>query len=909
MNASQIQQFCAKNKPQFLKYKKYLIANDWTASTNDGYIDDSYINDMFSGDLNKVKKAEIKKLMAEQVARQKSNTQYKSEEFKLQNELVKNMLDRIKYLVKKTGNHSDKNFKSFIKLSLGIVKIHSDRVDTYVNSVDISKIENQEVKSEEIKLMKECFAGISKINDDIESLNIKEDASEANGIEFLDGIKAPLSMHWILSEIYPEINLKLKAIGVDPEAEPDNKFHIHNENPPKWDTSLHYFQQEKSVLSYYFREFKKLREGILIDGYYISGWMYYHINVFMTPIPQKVFNQKSGLYESKDKIMHPPLRDSDVIIFETHERQKRENILFMFIAATRRAAKTTLEASKLSHAATIGKKELLCAGGSAKDLGQLSKNFKIDIQYKDPAFAVYNVTNDWKSKIELGIKTKGNKTILLSTLNVINTDGGNNTEVLAGFTPDEFLYDEAMKSKFREALQGLKPALKGTEGLIRCFGILSGTGGDEAMSEDGYITLNDPEQNSVVPMDWDLLERGVPEDCKTWQEDRNKPFGTFIPGQMCVDMPKFDGTLADYIGKPESEELKKIKLKLTDWEKSTKQIQDARDKVIGDKVAYNKEVIYTPVTPGDIFRSGKISPWPVAEAKAHKDYLLRTGKWDRRREIYKDLTGKICLTLTTKELAPFPHKGGIINAPLLIFEDPPEEKPKYGTYTGGFDDYMTDDSTTTSVSTFYVMKNKILGDPFSEKIVASISFRPERHQEVYEKWLLLCEAYGLETTVFGENFNYAYKDFLDRKHLADVYLAPSLDFSIAFNISNNLRRKTGWDPRTTKKHVHDAAVEYCNEPFDFEDENGNIITVKGVQRIDDIGLLDEIIGWGENVNTDRLTGFYGAVAYMRYLQSSQRWRVKEMQRENKDVKPKNTKARNKSFYGGTNRQRNFYRNR
>lgn len=910
MSLKFINDFVKKNQPQFLKYKTYIENNNWSDSSIDNLLGDSFFNDLYSGDSKKTTKAQIAKAVKEHIAKQRENINYKSNEFKLQNQLMLNVLTQIKFFVKKTmGDHHLPEFKEFIEESLSIIEFHTERTQDYINNLDISKIENQEIRGEEIKLLKDCFEGKTRIEEFINDLNIKDENSEASGIEFLNGTKAPLSMHWILSEIYPEINRKLDAMGIDPEAEPDNNLHILNENPPKYNSQKHYWDQDKEVLEYYFKEFKKLRDGILVDGYYISGWMYYHINIFVTPIPHAVYNEKSGMYENKDKIINPPLRDSDVMIFENHERQKKENYLFMFIAATRRAAKTTLEASKLSHAATIGKKELLCAGGSGKDLGQLSKNFKIDVQHKHPAFATLPVTADWTVKVELGLKDKQNKTILLSTLNIINTDEGNNVEVLAGFTPDEFLYDEAMKSKFIEALQGLKPALKGAEGLVRCYGILSGTGGDDSLSEDGYKVLNDPEGNSVLPMQWDLLERGVDKEDFTWTEDKQKPFGTFIPGQCCVDMPKKESTLADYLNRPDAKNLKKIKLKITDWKQANENIKNSRDKIIGNKIAHTKEVVYMPIRPAEIFMSGKINPFPVSEAKAHREHLMRTGLWDKRREIYKDSAGKIRIELTNKELASFPHKGGFIDAPALIFENPPEDKPKYGTYTAGFDDYATDDSTTTSVSTFYIMKNKILGDPFSEKIVASISFRPEKHDWVYQKWLLLCEAYGLDTTVFGENFNYNFKDYLEKRHVADTYLAPGLDFSQSFNISNNGKRKTGWDPRTTKKHLFDLFVDHCNEEFEIEDEQGNVSTVKGVQKIDDIGLLDEIIGWGENVNVDRITAAMGAFGYLFYLQSSRRWKVKERQIQNKKDNIKTNLKRERSFYANSSRTRSFYRNR
>jgi len=874
-----------KNSPHFKKYKKYIQENNWSK------LKAKDVEEGFKG-------------------RRKTTVDLRLEEFNVQEALIKAILERLKVSVKRAeGDHHLKIFKDFVKETLSIISIHTDRADDYISTSNISSIEDLDLRANEIAFHNTLFKAVSSIDDTVSALNIKDDSSEAEteGIEFLNGTKAPLSMHKVLSEIYPEINKRLEEMGIDFNADPGNDFHIHNPNPPIWNTSKHYWQQERSTLEYYVKEFNKLERGIVVDGYYISGWMYYHVNVFVTPIPHSIFNDKNKQFESVDKIVNPPLRDSDVMVFENYENAKNNKILITFIAATRRAAKTTLESSKLGHAATIGKKELLCAGGSAKDLNQIAKNFKTDIQYKNPAFAVFNVANDWKDKVELGLKTKSNKTILLSTLYIINTDSGNNEEILAGFTPDEFVFDEIFKSKFIAALEGIKPALKGADGLIRCYPILSGTGGSEALSVDALTVLNDPVSNEVMPMNWEILERGVPVEYRSWQEDRLRPFGTFIPGQCCVDMPKIDSTLGDYLGK-EGEGLKKIKLRVTDWEKATKKIEETREKKRGNKVAYTKEVVYIPIKPSEIFMSGRTNPFPINEAKAHKQHLIETGKWDRRRDVYRDSNGKIQLDVSTKPLVEFPISSPNMDAPCLILEDPPTEKVKYGTYTTGFDDYKQEEGNEeNSIATKYIWKNEILGDKFSKKLVASLSFRPKRHQEVYEKWLLLMELYQIDGTAFGENEDFAIKEYLDRKGLTEKYLAPSLDFSTTFNIPNTLKRKFGWQPNTTKRVLFNLFVEYCNEEFEYENEDGTIVRLKGVQRIDDIWLLEEIIQWNENLNVDRLTAALGAWGYIHYLQSSHKWKVRAVEKHKESEENKKLIVREKSFYG--NRDRIFYRNR
>lgn len=860
----------SKNK-LFLKNKKYILEHDWSAAETKK---------------PKRKKKTDADIMDEEI--DKASINYKKNEFKMQNDVVTGMLQHLSRFLKKIkGVDISEETQKFLDESLEIIEIHTNRVDSYIDNIDISEIEIDNVRADELKFHNEISKEVELVQDKIALLGLRNSkVADTSAITFLNDDKAPLSMHWVLSEVYPEIKKKLEEKGVDIDNPPiNNEMLIYMENVPVWDTKLHYWEQKTETLNFYASEFHKLKNGIRIADVYISGWAYYHINIFKTNIPRKTWNKVRKKYVNVDNIIHPPLRDSDFMLFENRKIQEDTNTLFMFVAATRRGAKTTAEASMLGHAATIGMKELLCAGSSDKDLGQLAKNFKVDLLNKNRAFATHSLTNDWTKKIEIGIKKKDKQTLLLSTLNIINTDGGNNKEIFAGFTPDLMVLDEAMKSKFLEALSSIRPAMAGDDGTIRCFGILSGTGSDDALSADGLKCLTSPERYGILPMQWGILERGVPEHLRTWQEDKTKPFGTFIPGQCRVDMPKIDSNLADYLGKPESDELRKIVIKLTDWEKANQILEDERDKAIGDKVEYNKVITYSPKKPSEIFMSGKINRFPVAEAKAHKQYLLETGLWDRRRELIRDMNGNIQVVFSNKELATFPHKGGTIDAPFLIFEDPPKEKPKFGTYTGGFDDYASEDSNSESVSTFFVKKNTIIGDPFSNKIVASISFRPEKHTEVWEKWLLLMEAYNLEQTAFGENFNYEIKTFLERRHLDEKYLAPGLDFSAAFKITNNGKRKTGWNPQTSKKELFNLFVDECNETHEVDQGDGTIKLLKGIQLIDDIGLLEEIIQWSENLNVDRITAAMGCSAYAHYLRTTYQWKTQFYKGDSQLQKP------------------------
>lgn len=883
-----VDNYVKKYKPSLLKTEKYINENNWT-------------------------------LLGEIVIREKGKAfNPKQDEFLVQDQSILILIDRLKFFAKKAlDQHKLPKFKNYVKHVINVVNIHMDRIDNYINGFSLDEIATNDLKLEEMDFHNTLQKRYNSIDDAIESLGIKFGDESSNIIEFLSDAKAPLSMHKILIEIpeYAEIIQKeLDYRKIDFITPPKNEMLIYMDNVPKWDTKVHYFQQEASVLQFYVDEFKKIQYGINIDGVYISGWAYYHMNIYIAPIPTNIWNETKQKYFSQDIKMNPPLRDSDWFIFENKDRlDDNEDYKIMFLACSRRVAKTTNEASMLSHAATIGEETLICAGASTKDLEQLAKNFKIDNTNKNSAFRVFNITNDWSKKVELGIKTKANKSIILSTLHIINTDSGNNKEIFAGYTPCKVVViDEAMKSSFLEALEGLMPALVGLNGELRAKVVISGTAGTDSLSIDGIKALSDPQTYGILPMQWDILERGVSEEDITWQEDKLKPFGTFIPGQCRVDMPKIESTLADYLEKPESKELRKIKIKVTDWKKAKEIIEVERQNAIKDKTKHHKTIIYAPIKPSEITMSGVPNRFPVLEAKMQREYLLETGLWDRRRDLIRDpQTQKITAVISKKPLAPFPHRGGVVDAPFLIFEDLPIEKPIFGTYAGSFDDYAVEDSESSSVSTFYVAKNEIIGDPYSNKIVASLSFRPEKHIEVWEKWLMLMEVYNLRETTFGENVNYGIKDYLDRRKLTDIYLAPSLNFSQLFTIPNNQKRLTGWSPTTTKKFLFNYFVDYCNESFEIEQKDGSIKIYKGVQLIDDIGLLEEIIAWNENLNVDRVTSAMASLAFTHYLRTANMWKSIRFKPKTEYIEPPKQKAPKELNFFKSNelKQRSFFRTR
>lgn len=956
-----------------------------------------------------------------------STVKSKEEEFELQDTLVDFTVERLSKLVSAyKGEKKDPLYGKFLSLCKNMIEYHTTRCIAYPNNFKYSTIEKASDRLLEVKLQQKVATATAKIVDKVTGFNLTlEDEIEV--VEFLGDKKAPLIMHYKLIEMFPSIRDKVEKMGIDFDTEPEPTVHILNTKPPQWDIKKHYFEQDKDTLQYYVDEWKKIQRGIIIDGVYITPWMYYHMNFFTTKYPHAKYNNKSKRVETKDIIGVPPLRDNEWwTIIDNYEVAKSEGLM-MFLAATRRAAKTTMQTSHLGHCVVTNRLELVVAGGSSKDLDVLQKNFEILQENIHPAFKIPLILEQWGKRVELGIKTKDNKSIVNSFLKIINMDGGtkSKSEIFAGLTPDAVIIDEVMKLPFSSQLDGLKPAIDQPAGK-RCVVILAGcvckgtkvfdakgkvhniediklgdtilgydgvgasvenvswvkppakkpcyrvtledgttlecsndhpiltknkcegarfertenitegdivytldpeseeiiesiqttygdkgeyfagknnfkgvksktvksvefigeqdvynitadtthtyiangiithnTAGNEDLAKDAFDYLREPEANEVLSMPWDVFNSRVPEEHRTWQE---RPFGTFIPAQMSAKegMVKKDSNLSEYLG-IKSELLSSIPIKVTDWKTSKELIQSDRDKKRKKMDSYTKEVLYYPMCPSDMLLSTKVNPFPVQEAIAHREYLKQIGGTGKKGFLIQKTTGEIEFEMDeTKELANYPFKGGFIDAPVVLYEDLPTERPADYLYVSGFDDYKQDESDTDSIGSFHIYKLDVGLDDMCGKIVASFATRPDPHEKLHYQIYLLQQAFNAKC--FMENADLSYKDFLERRKVVDKWLMTSLDFEADLASQSQGRRKYGWAPTPkNKKNLFQKFVHYTRRIFQIYDKDGNEIEVLGVQMIDDIQLLDEIISYQEGNNVDRITSFMSCLGFEDYL--------------------------------------------
>ena len=842
-----LKEYVLKNKKQIVGWRDYLKQVDWTTIQI----------------LNKTPNKDGEFLIDE-----KETADKKQREFKLQHGIAINVYKRLKHLTKTYNSERKKpQYINFLEICLSVLNLFIETSEEYDLNIDLISIQSDFLREKELELQTEIFSKLSDLREKLADLDISTD-SELNTITFLTDKKAPLILHEKLSVIYPQINDKLKELGVSFSKEPIPMMHIHNKKPPVWDLERHYFDQDPKVLQYWIDELNKCKDGINLDGVYISGWMYFHINHFVTKYPTTKINSKTGEEEQEDITGVPPLRDNEWwIINDNYEEARRKNKM-MFIAATRRAAKTTLNTSHIGWCVVTGRHNILLAGGSSDDLGHIKDNFEVLEQSITPALRWNNLVNDWTKFVDLGIKTKDSKNITVARIKVVNLDGGadKKSESLAGFTPSAVIIDEIMKIHFKKQVEGLRPALGGGGSKNRCVVMLTGTAGSAELAQDAFDYLRDPDAFDVLQMNWDLFNSRVPEEYRTWKE---RPFGTFLPGQMSAKtgLIKQDSDLSTYLNK-DGIEIKKVKIKVTDWQHSIDVIKADRKKKEKDLEAYTKEVLYHPICPSDMLLSGKVNPFPLAEAIAHRERIKSEGGRGIKCYLTQDQsTGKIDYTLSNNPLPEYPWKGGFIDAPVVLYEPLPKEKPMDYLYVAGYDDYKQEESGTDSVGSFHIYKVDVGLDKYCGRIVASLATRPDPHSKLHRQIYLLQQAFNARCLM--ENADMDYKTYLENKRVADLWLQETLDFDADITKQGTNRRKYGWTPTTkNKKNLFSQFKNYCKREFEIYNEEGDSISVLGVELIDDIGLLDEIIAYSEDNNVDRITSAMSCLGYEQYLHAN-----------------------------------------
>lgn len=545
-------------------------------------------------------------------------------------------------------------------------------------------------------------------------------------------------------------------------------------------------------------------------------------------------------------------------------------------------------------------------GSSKEDLMSLGEYLEFGLDNIHPYLRINRTGNDWFKEVIMGTKTVNNIRDVHARIRITNIDSGKAGASLktASGTPYTSIYDEVGKFPFLAAyLQG-RPAHM-MHGRMRGMMICSGTGGNVEKSQDAQKVMNNPAEYGFIVMNYDLLNKRCLK--PTWRISQS---GCFVPAQMSHAYDKETTTLDKYLGIEKATGLKKIDIQVSKFDDNTKKIKSRLDELVKkDRSLYVQERMAFPLSIDDCFLNTNVNRFPVEDALKHKSRLLEEGRPGKTVDIYQTDGMKMGYHFSDKQLADYPFQGGNIDSPVVIYEDPPEEGGVFDfTYVSGQDPYKSDKADTDSVGTFYVLKRYVkINDPFAYCIVASYASRPPSSDDFCRNCEILQEAYGAKCLM--ENADRMYELYLTRRNKQLMLLEDGERLAgKIIRAGARQNNKIGLAPTVpNQRMLFNTVIQYCWEDVVVGyDDDGNEITQKGIYRIPDIELLDEIIAFGPGVNTDRIIAFGHALLLAKYYDDMGYMPESTTQKENQK---KRERRKTEQVKGFTVRRHNPYKMR
>ena len=587
------------------------------------------------------------------------------------------------------------------------------------------------------------------------------------------------------------------------------------------------------------------KNGCMMGDTYIPPFLYWHLNVWHTEVD---IIDASG--RISQKYANPSLRDNEWVVATEIDRAERAR-KGLVILGIRRFAKSVIEASYVSHGATFDENsQNIIAGLNAPDIKLITDKIDKGLNHLPQAWQWQRIEDNWKNQVTLGIKTRDGKRMPFSQILIRNLDEGNNEEAIAGSKPRKLIIDEIGKGSFLRGLQAAIPGFTTPFGW-GCSPILTGTGGDMKKFMDAKLLMFDVDNFNFMTYNN--------------ADDEKRVHGLFISHKFRMEA-KHESSLGAYLGLPEKNDLHNLKMLVSDEELATKITEEnlARLKKAGDRVAYLKEKMYYPQKVDDIFLNEDSNIFDIESAKRQKARLLaqeRTGTpvilFDDGEGIKHEFTDK--LPITNFPLKPTDDK----DAPIVIYEFP-MEAPPYGLYVAGVDPYRQGKSSySSSLGAVYIYKrmHSINSDKYQDMFVATYVARPDKKDTWEEQARLLIKYYNARTLC--ENDEISFIEYMKAKGDAH-YLEKQPDWLKEVVPNSRVTRDYGIHRSSDKirDYLHACLKKYSEEVISKEmDEEGNVISeAKGIMKIFDPMLLEEMIQYNEDGNFDRIIAAELAIA-------------------------------------------------
>jgi hypothetical protein len=585
--------------------------------------------------------------------------------------------------------------------------------------------------------------------------------------------------------------------------------------------------------------------GCMMDGTYINPFLYWHLNAWHTEVD--IIDEYGRINQ---KYANPLLRDNEWLVTNEIDRAHREK-KGLVILGIRRFAKSVIEASYIAQGATFDENsQNIIAGLNAPDIKLITDKIDKGLNFLPKAWRWQRVEDNWKNQVTLGIKTRGGERIPFSQILIRNLDDGNNEEAIAGTKPRRLIIDEIGKGNFLRGLQAAIPGFTTPFGW-GCSPILTGTGGDMKKFMDAKSLMFDVENFNFLTYNN--------------AKDDKRIHGLFISNKYRMEA-KEDSSLGAFLDKPKSSILHKVPMMVSNEELADKVTNDnlERLKKAGDRLAYLKEKMYYPQEVDDIFLNEDTNIFDISAAKRQKNRLLENDKTGTPVILYDDGEGVKHEFTDKMPISNFPLKAtDLKDAPVVIYEFP-MENPPYGLYVAGIDPYRQGKSAySSSLGSVYIYKrmHAISGDKYQDMFVASYCARPDK-KETWENQARYLIKY-FNARALCENDEISFIDHMISKGDAQ-YLERQPSWLKEIVPTTTVRRDYGIHRSSEKirDFLHGCLKKYSEEIIHSEiDDDGEVVSqTKGMAKILDPLLLEEMIQYNESGNFDRIIAAELAVA-------------------------------------------------
>lgn len=613
--------------------------------------------------------------------------------------------------------------------------------------------------------------------------------------------------------------------------------------------------QSREYHDFFQNELHKIKYGVTINGIYIPGWLYWHTNHWN--IHKWVQDPINGT--TVRQLGTPDFRDNEWIIGNHREeaiKQKKGLVLI----GSRRLGKSELEASVIGRSAVINKgSENVVSGGNTADIKLICDKLDVGLNNLHPYFRFSRVEDNWKSQVTLGIKETSGRKMPYSYIKIRNYEDGLNTEAAAGITAKEFIIDEIGKFPFLRCLEAAIPSFTTPFGW-GCSPLLVGTGGSFDKGDDAQKLFENPEAYNMLAVTI---------------KDEPKKYGLFISGLYRME-GKVQTSFGEFIQReneiviPKESELFSIAFHEKNDEKAKQEIQLEKDKAKSslDAEALLKATMYYPLTPGECFLNSSANFYDGDLARFQKARIIAQ-RITGTPVILKHNGETIIHEFTdNKPISNFPVKtGDKKDAPIVIWEFPIKDPP-FGLYVAGVDPYRhSTSSSSDSLGAIYIYKrmHDIASEKYQDMFVASYVARPKTKEEWQENARNLIKFYNARTLC--ENDEMGFIEYMKSKG-DQRYLEPQPSW-VKSLFGSTVTREYGVHRSSDRirNHLRSLFKQYMEEIIHKEtDENGSTIKeIKGVNRILDPMLLEEISKWNEDDNYDREVAASLAIAMARHL--------------------------------------------